>query len=167
MKIYKNGDLLDSQCDVIAHSVNCQGVMGSGLAKQIKEKFPFNFHQYSNMCDVYGDKMLGKCMTCSRKEYGMLDTRDCLLIANLFTQTFYGTEKRQTNYEAFYTALEDLRLAMHRVNLKSVAFPYKIGCGLGGGDWRVIEAMIDSVFKTDIEDFFQVEIVKFTDVKRG
>ena len=36
--IYKTGNILDAQTDVIAHQVNCQGVMGAGLAKQIREK---------------------------------------------------------------------------------------------------------------------------------
>ena len=44
--IYKKGNLLDAQTDVIAHQVNCQGVMGSGVAKQIKEKWPDVFKQY-------------------------------------------------------------------------------------------------------------------------
>ena len=29
----------------------------------------------------------------------------------------------------------------------TIAFPYKIGCGLGGANWEIIEKMIDVVFK--------------------
>ena len=35
-----NGDLLKSGCDIICHQVNEYGVMGAGIAKQIKEKYP-------------------------------------------------------------------------------------------------------------------------------
>ena len=41
MITYKNGDLLESNCNFICHQVNCQGVMGSGIAKQIRNLFPF------------------------------------------------------------------------------------------------------------------------------
>ena len=37
---YVKGNLLDSDCDYICHQVNCQGVMGSGIAKQIRERWP-------------------------------------------------------------------------------------------------------------------------------
>lgn len=33
-------DLLMLDCDIICHQVNCQSVMGSGIAKQIKTKYP-------------------------------------------------------------------------------------------------------------------------------
>ena len=33
------GNLFDSNAHIIAHQVNCQGVMGSGVAKQVKERF--------------------------------------------------------------------------------------------------------------------------------
>lgn len=34
------GDIFQSSADVILHQVNCQGVMGSGVAKQVREKYP-------------------------------------------------------------------------------------------------------------------------------
>ena len=39
MSVYfKIGNLLDAPVDYICHQVNCQGRMGSGIAKQIKAK---------------------------------------------------------------------------------------------------------------------------------
>ena len=32
-----DGDLLNSEADIICHQVNCQGKMNSGVAKQIRE----------------------------------------------------------------------------------------------------------------------------------
>ena len=37
---YVKGNLLESDCDYICHQVNCQGVMNSGIARQIREKWP-------------------------------------------------------------------------------------------------------------------------------
>lgn len=35
-----NGDLFTSKANFIVHQVNCQGVMGSGVAAQVAENFP-------------------------------------------------------------------------------------------------------------------------------
>ena len=34
------GDILRSDTDIIVQQVNCQGVMGAGLAKQIASQYP-------------------------------------------------------------------------------------------------------------------------------
>lgn len=40
---------------------------------------------------------------------------------------------------------------MKEQGLTSVAIPYKLGCGLGGGDWDTVDGIIRSVFDgTDI-----------------
>ncbi|MGA8944018.1 MAG: hypothetical protein WB502_15090 [Thermoactinomyces sp.] len=36
----QQGDLLQSDCTVIAHQCNCFATMGAGIAKQIKERYP-------------------------------------------------------------------------------------------------------------------------------
>ena len=51
----------------------------------------------------------------------------------------YGNDNAEARVRFFRAALEKLRA---RVGDGSVAFPYKIGCGLGGGDWTVYEALI-------------------------
>ena len=38
MIIDKIGDILHTEADVICHQVNCKGVMGAGLAKQIRNQ---------------------------------------------------------------------------------------------------------------------------------
>jgi O-acetyl-ADP-ribose deacetylase (regulator of RNase III) len=43
---YVKGNLLDSNCDYICHQVNCQGVMGSGIARQIRERYPVVYLYY-------------------------------------------------------------------------------------------------------------------------
>jgi len=47
MKIHNILVIVDAQTNVIAHQVNCQGIMGSGIAKQIKEKWFDVFKQYN------------------------------------------------------------------------------------------------------------------------
>ena len=44
--IIKEGNVFDSDADIICHQVNCQGVMGSGVAKEVRERFPNVYEQY-------------------------------------------------------------------------------------------------------------------------
>lgn len=48
MITYRNGDLLKSNCNIICHQVNCQGVMGAGIAKQIRLTYPSVFKAYED-----------------------------------------------------------------------------------------------------------------------
>ena len=46
-------DIFESGADVILHQVNCQGVMGSGIAKQVREKYPEVYQHYVSECKKY------------------------------------------------------------------------------------------------------------------
>lgn len=39
-KEIENGNIFDSECDIITNPVNCIGIMGAGLAKQFAIRFP-------------------------------------------------------------------------------------------------------------------------------
>ena len=135
--IYKIGNLLDAQTDVIAHQVNCQGVMGAGLAKQIRDKYPQVYREYQEECMFeYAVNLLGSCQ--------LIKIDDSKWIANLFGQDGYGRDKRYTDYEAIYKALNNLAVQMLDNGMNSVAIPYNMSCGLAGGDWNIILAMLES-----------------------
>lgn len=145
--IYKNGNLLDAQTDVIAHQVNCQGVMGSGVAKQIREKWTNVYTAYRAEYDLFTDlnkSLLGNCQ--------LVQVNDHQHVANLFGQDKYGYDnKRYTSYDGIYDALVSLAVQMMDNGMKSLAIPYKMSSDRGGADWNVVLAMIESVFKdTDI-----------------
>ena len=59
--IYKKGDLLTTDADIIVHGCNCQGVMGSGVAKQIKEKFPNAYTIYKQREEEIGLRLGEPC----------------------------------------------------------------------------------------------------------
>lgn len=151
--IYKNGNLLDAQTDVIAHQVNCQGVMGSGVAKQIREKWANVYTAYKAEYDLFTDlnkPLLGNCQ--------LVKVNDHQHVANLFGQNKYGYDgKRYTSYDGIYDALVSLAFQMENNNMNSVAFPYHMSSDRGGADWIIISTMITSVFKhTNV----QIEIWK-------
>ena len=146
-----NGNIFDTHCNIICHQVNCQGVMGHGIAKQVKEKYKGVFNEYKRYCDAHADNreaMLGEALIVD-VDYGaaVLDwlvNKERKYIANIFGQLTYGTGLR-TDYKALVLGLEVVANFAKEHNL-SVAIPYKIGCGLAGGDWNKVNILIEGVF---------------------
>lgn len=163
---YVNGDLFTSDADVICHQVNCQGVMGSGVAKQVREKYPTVYQYYKALCD--NDKkvmathgltkttLLGRAQVVPKKDYFVDEYQDKQKIANLFAQEFYGYDGNcYTDYDALRRALAFIN---ERFRGKSVAMPYLMGCHRGGGDWSVVTKIIEDTL-TDCE----VILYKYTE----
>ena len=134
------GNIFDCTEDIICHQTNCQGVMGHGIALQVKNRYPVVFEAYTDLCKHWaGDKedLLGRTL--------IVDTKTDKYIANIFGQINYG-EGLQTDYERLKKGLIVVRDYAEENNL-SVAIPYKIGCGLANGDWNIVYQDIVDVFK--------------------
>ena len=117
-----NGDLVkDLQYDIFCHQTNCKGVMGAGIAKQIKEAYPevavADREYYSAVMKSDPDSMLGTNL--------YVKTKDNRLCVNMYGQRNFGWGGGQKTDYAYI-----------------VGFPYGIGCGLGGGDWIVVRDII-------------------------
>lgn len=135
---YIDGDLLklSGDFDVIGHCANCYHSMGSGIAPQIKSKFP---EAYKVDCDTKkGD--LGKLGTIS------YTTGTTPIVVNLYGQFDY-TGRRSGQMDLDYAALRSsLRLMKEKYTGKRIGLP-KIGAGLAGGDWSIIEKIIEEEFR--------------------
>lgn len=143
-----DGDICNAKTDVIVHQVNCRGVMGSGVAKAIKTKWPFVYQQYMMICSqVSPQDLLGKAqpvvISPNKNDFPKF-------IVNLFGQLNYGRQNIQyTDIRALEDGLQLVYDFAKQYNY-SVAMPYKIGCGLGGADWDKVYRMILTKFK-DVE----------------
>lgn len=148
--VFKNGDMFTSNATYLCHQVNCMGRMGSGIAKTVREKFPNVYAEYIRLCnskDITPNSLLGttQFVKCGVK-----------IIANLFSQRDYGYDGKQyTNYDAFRRCLRYIQANAPAGS--SIAFPYKIGCGLGGGKWEIILAIIEEELAED----YHVEVWKY------
>lgn len=47
----RQGNIFCSPCQTIINTVNCYGVMGTGIALQVKERYPEVFESYKLICD--------------------------------------------------------------------------------------------------------------------
>lgn len=130
------GDIFTSNSEFILHQVNCQGVMGSGVAKQVKEKFPWVYGSYKRLCDdrrASGERLLGTAHGVYIDEHRM--------IINVFAQDHYGYDgKCYTNYDALRECLGKINRSCRG---KTIAIPYLMGCHRGGGDWDIVSKMIN------------------------
>ena len=123
------GDLLETNADIICHQVNLQGVMGGGLAYQIANKFP----EVNNEYVKFTDKQLGNVCFANAGKF---------IVANCFSQTTDFC----TNYNSLKECLIRVREYMSFNNFKTVAIPYKYGCGIANGDWQTVFDIFNDVF---------------------
>lgn len=150
------GDLLESDCNYICHQVNCQGKMGSGIAKSIKEKWPIVYEQYvaaykqreaeiNEMCSFEYSLDVSETLLGHLQQIKVSDKQT---VINMFSQQYYGYDgKRYTSYDAFWACLGGIRDSVPKGS--KIGFPKGIGCGLGGANWQVIETMIYEVLDND------------------
>lgn len=142
-----NGNLLDSTAPLICHQVNCLGVMGSGVAKGIKDKWPVVFGKYKE----YADKVIAENNGNTSALLGKVlpvSVSQTQKVLNYFSEELYGGGgKRYTNYEALYQCLEKTADYCEKNGIDRIALPYKIASVRGGADWDVVLAMIKAAFK--------------------
>ena len=136
MRIVK-GDILNSTEPVVLHQVNCKGVMGAGLAKKIRDKYPKVYKSYKEVCNKNTDTfLLGKIQ--------IVNVGNEKFIINLFAQLNYGKGERFTDYNSLRSCLFLVKKYTPR---NSIAIPWGLGCGLAGGDWVKVVEIIEEVFE--------------------
>ena len=139
---YIKGNLFNDYHPLIAHGCNSLGVMGSGFAKQVKAKFPDVYKAYAQKF-VDGGLSLGVVQILPTTDEQKRD----LYIANCITQQGYGLTIQHVDYDAVDECMKGLSDHMKwATKLRPtfwthIAMP-KIGAGLGGGDWTIIEPII-------------------------
>lgn len=164
-------NLFDSKANFLVHQVNCQGVMGSGIAKQVAERYPFvdkEYRRYVFHCQKKNKKILGTVQYVPLEVWaiGLVDTlkndriekydKDYQYIVNLFGQENYGTGI-QTDLTELKNAFIDIRDKALSVGA-TIAIPYRIGSCRGGADWNDVYTIIKKVFENSGVD---VEICKY------
>ena len=137
---YVKGDLIKSDCDIIIHGCNCFNTMGAGLAKEIRDRMPevWEADQKTQKGDI---RKLGNFS-------GFKYPDDGLIVFNCYTQFRYGRnhedgDEMPVDYEAIALCLRKIN---HLLPGKSIGVPL-IGCGLAGGDWTIVEKIVETELK--------------------
>jgi O-acetyl-ADP-ribose deacetylase (regulator of RNase III) len=152
------GNLLDfpNGINMIFHSANTENIMGAGIARQIRERYPQAYKADSDLFIPKGRKRLGYYSQALVSG----DSEDCKLVVNLYSQRL--GEDSVWGCPTNYFALRDaLRSCLHdRITFSGhydepiCGFPFGMGCGLGGGDWKIVEYIIrETLQEFDLEGF--------------
>lgn len=119
MLINKTGDIFTSEQPAIGHGVNCYGVMGSGIARTVRELFPDVYKAYRKYCKT--TKLSGGEMLPIASVFGPI-------ILNLASQYHPGNN---ASYEFLEESVERAFVYCEENNLSGFALPH-IGAGIGG-----------------------------------
>lgn len=140
MLTIKQGDVFEElkAGDVFVHGCNAKGVMGSGIAKIVKDKWPKAYQLYKQEV-LLGNLKIGQWNA-------WWDMPKDVVIVNLITQQEFGRDNAKTyvDYGAvkngLLTVVADATQACRRI-----VFPF-IGGGLANGDRKILLDIFHEVF---------------------
>jgi hypothetical protein len=142
---------------IIGHVCNSLGVMGSGVAKALFDKWPqvrSKYIKWSKANDHLGQNFeLGKTQ--------LVFVEEDVIVANIIGQLGVGPEKDGSppvRYFALREGCNYIRRACQHYDA-TAHFPYLMGCDLAGGKWEEVEKiikeeLIDHNVSTYVYDLF-------------
>lgn len=142
------GNLLDQGYDVVIHSCNCLNIMGGGIAKEVKKRFPEAFEADKNFKLPKGEVRLGHY---SYAEVVHDKTGQIFKIVNIYGQhLIHGNgplgDGVLTEYDKLEKGLRDsISYIKEKYDVKTFGVPRLIGCGLAKGNWKKVTEILISV----------------------
>lgn len=127
---YKMGDLFNENVEALVNPVNCVGIMGKGIAKTFKQKYPQMFEEYRKACQLNKVK-IGEMFIVKENNKTII----CFP-----TKTDWRLNSKIGYIQKGLYALNH-EIVKH--DIKSIAIP-ALGCGNGGLDWEYVKPFIDS-----------------------
>lgn len=132
------GDLLAANVDALVNPVNTVGVMGKGLALQVRKAFPDVFEAYRQACKA-GEVVVGRMHIVQRQTAPRV-------IVNFPTKQHWR-QPSQLAYvrDGLRDLIQQVRGLQLDLQLASIAVP-ALGCGLGGLTWAEVKPLIVAAF---------------------
>lgn len=132
-----SGNLLDADAEAYVNTVNTVGVMGKGIALQMKRAFPQVFAEYKKAAAA-GEVRPGRMHVV---ETGRL--HGPRFVINFPTKRHW---KGKSRIEDIESGLEDLVAVIRDMKIRSVAIP-PLGCGNGGLRWSDVRPRIERALR--------------------
>jgi O-acetyl-ADP-ribose deacetylase (regulator of RNase III) len=148
---YIEGDLIklanQGTFEVIVHGCNCLSRMKRGIAPQMADAFGCDKFEMELWgpgieklgCIDYETVVLGENAIWNLSDYKNNKNEPELIVVNAYTQYEWSTETKPFDYEAFTLCMRKMN---HVFKGKHIGMP-KIGSHLAGGDWSLIEPIIE------------------------
>lgn len=140
LKIIKDGNIFDSKCYCLVNPVNCVGVMGKGLAKEFKERYPIAYNLYLDYCKN-GELKPGTLRCCKTIDRYIMffPTKTHFKFPSSIEYIKSGLDYFVRNYKFLEPQM-----------IRSFAFPM-LGCGCGGlKKADVLSLMIEKLKDLDV-----------------
>lgn len=125
--------LFDSPAQTLVNTVNTVGVMGKGIAKEFKSRYPAMFHEYAQLCKANSLKI-------GTLHLWKGDTR---WVLNFPTKT---TWRMPSRIEYVERGLQTFVQNYKPLGITSISFP-PLGCGNGNLEWGTVRPLMVSYLR--------------------
>jgi Predicted phosphatase homologous to the C-terminal domain of histone macroH2A1 len=129
--VIASGDLFESGCSTLVNAVNCRGVMGVGIAKEFKRRYPAMFEDYRRRCQ-HGE------VRPSRPYLWVAADGAAPSVLNFPTKDHW---REASELRFLVDGLAHLRHHYRAWGIGSLAVP-ALGCGRGGLRWDVVRPVL-------------------------
>lgn len=141
--IIRNGNIFNSQCKTLVNTINCVGVMGKGLALEMKKRYPIMFSQYKDFCDR---KLIDIGKLWLYKDVTEEENDNSKWILNFPTKKHW---KDNSEYEYIELGMKKFIETYEQKEIKTIAFPM-LGCNNGKLNKDIVlEIMAKYLIKTN------------------
>ena len=144
--------------DVIVHGCNCLNTMGSGIAAEIRSRYPEAYEADTAYSLKLQDDTNSQVQKLGNYSAHLVKGDNKFLIVNAYTQiNFAPRDVDHFEYASFEVILKKF---VHEYGPFKIGFPY-IGMGLAGGDKDRIIAMIEGFAEKITATGGSVTLVEF------
>lgn len=121
----------------LAHCISGDYSLGAGIAAQFVDVYNMRYKLHRNYPILDGEKFA--------------NVGAALLIDNVFNLVTKDRVYHKPTYDTLIETLEDMKEQCENLDINKIAMP-RIGCGLDGLSWDMVEEIIKEVFEdTDME----------------
>ena len=146
------GDMFTRNATIRINTVNCEGVMGKGIALLFKERYPVMFAQYRAAC-LAGELKPGGLWLWSPGMMGVLNRTDQTTIINFATKDKWREPSR---YIWIVAGLVKLRDYLKTTPNAIVTIP-ALGSSNGKLEWDKVKQLIEVILDDIDHDIFVYE----------
>lgn len=161
--ILESGSVIDHHAQYIVHQCNCITEKASGLAEDLFNKFPnANIYKQRNGKHPYWHKPGELYITGDDEDRKVINMTSQFLPGGP-GKTFEilpGMVVKETIEMREKLFVQCLKKIAEIEDLQSIAFPWRIGCGIAGGDWSRYRFVIDKFAKKMHTKGIDVFIIK-------
>lgn len=141
------GDMFFSKKQTLTISVNCQGVMGRGLASRARYQFPDVYREYQDLCKEKKLKMGEPFLYKQESSLDLVYAEEPETLRKPNGETWFllfptkNHWREQSDLKGIEEGLKWIQENYRREKIQSLAVP-ALGCGLGRLDWKDVGPLI-------------------------